>query len=304
MLIEYHRTMLADRVRNEAFAAALEKLIKPGVTTVADVGAGTGLLGFMAAKLGAKEVYLYESASIMGVARRLARDNKIKNIRFFEGHSAECLDPPMVDLVVSETLGNYAFEENIIATIEDSKRFLKPGGIVLPQGLTQYAAPVTDGAFYQELTTPWENVGHGLDFSIAREMGLNNVYVRHFEPDQLLAAQAWDTIDFRKKNSARRSGESEWIVKKKTTIYGLALWWQTELIPGITLSTAPDAPKTHWEQLYFPALEPIALQPGDKLTAKLSSHSTYEGGTAMKWHLLVNGGKIRQSLDLEKGFLA
>jgi protein arginine N-methyltransferase 1 len=175
MLIEYHRTMLADRVRNEAFAAALKKLIKPGITTVADVGAGTGLLGFMAAKLGAKEVYLYESASIMGVARRLARDNKLKNIHFFEGHSTEALDAPKVDIVVSETLGNYAFEENIIATVEDAKRFLKPGGVILPQGLTQYVAPVIDNKFYDELTAPWENVGHGLDYSFAREMGLNKV---------------------------------------------------------------------------------------------------------------------------------
>jgi protein arginine N-methyltransferase 1 len=304
MLIEYHRTMLADHVRNDAFAAALKKLIKPGVTTVADVGAGTGLLGFIAAKLGAKEVYMYESASIMGVAQRLARDNKFKNIRFFNGHSTEALDAPMVDIVISETLGNYAFEENIISTIEDAKRFLKPGGVILPQGLTQYVAPVTDGSFYNELTAPWENVGHGLDYSFARTMGLNNVYVRQFSPYQLLSAQEWDRLDFRKKNSGRRSGEAEWALKKKATVYGLALWWEAELIPGITLSTAPDAPKTHWEQLYFPSLEPINLQSGDTLTAKLSTHSSYEVGTTMKWQLLAKNGKIRQSLDLEKGFLS
>jgi SAM-dependent methyltransferase len=302
MLIEYHRTMLNDCVRNDAFAAALKKLIKPGITTVADVGAGTGLLGFIAAKLGAKEVYMYESASIIGVAQRLAKDNKFKNIRFFNGHSTEALDVPMVDIVISETLGNYAFEENIIATMEDAKRFLKPGGTLLPQGVTQFVAPVVDGSFYKELTAPWENVGHGLDYSFAREMGLNNVYVRPFAPSQLLDAQEWDALDFRKKNTGRRSGNVEWKLKKKATIYGLALWWQTELIPGITLSTAPDAPKTHWEQLYFPAREPIAIQSGDTFTAKLATHSTYEGGTSMKWHLL--SGKIRQSMDLEKGFLS
>jgi len=302
MLIEYHRTMLNDHVRNNAFAAALKKLIKPGVTTVADVGAGTGLLGFMAEKLGAKEVYMYESASIIGVAQRLAKDNKFKNIRFFNGHSTEAMDAPMVDIVISETLGNYAFEENIIATMEDAKRFLKPGGTLLPQGVTQFVAPVIDGKFYSELTTPWENVGHGLDYSFAREMGLNNVYVRQFSPAQLLDAQEWDTLDFRKKNTGRRSGETEWKLKKKATIYGLALWWHIDLVPGISLSTAPDAPKTHWEQLYFPALEPLTLQSGDKLTAKLATHSTYEGGTSMKWHLL--SGKIKQSMDLEKGFLS
>ena len=53
MRIEYHRTLLADRVRNAAFHAALEKVVVPGETTVADIGAGTGFLGFLAARLGA-----------------------------------------------------------------------------------------------------------------------------------------------------------------------------------------------------------------------------------------------------------
>ena len=43
MRIEYHRTLVADRVRNAAFHAALKAVITPGETVVADVGAGTGL---------------------------------------------------------------------------------------------------------------------------------------------------------------------------------------------------------------------------------------------------------------------
>ena len=60
MRIEYHRTLLADRVRNAAFHEALRRVIVKGKTTVADIGAGTGFLGFLAAKLGAKRVDFYE----------------------------------------------------------------------------------------------------------------------------------------------------------------------------------------------------------------------------------------------------
>ncbi len=42
MLIEFHRKMLADGVRSAAFEAALRRVIRPGETTVADIGAGTG----------------------------------------------------------------------------------------------------------------------------------------------------------------------------------------------------------------------------------------------------------------------
>ena len=68
MRIEYHRTLIADRVRNQAFHDALARVIRRGETTVADIGAGTGLIGLMAAKLGAREVILYETAEVAGVA--------------------------------------------------------------------------------------------------------------------------------------------------------------------------------------------------------------------------------------------
>lgn len=42
MRIEYHRTLIADAVRNTAFHAALKAVIAPGETVVADIGAGTG----------------------------------------------------------------------------------------------------------------------------------------------------------------------------------------------------------------------------------------------------------------------
>src|SRR5882762_7077378 len=81
MRIEYHRTLLADRVRNAAFHAALKHVIVPGETTVADIGAGTGFLGFLAAKLGAKRVDLYEAAEIAEGARKQLRENCLAECR-------------------------------------------------------------------------------------------------------------------------------------------------------------------------------------------------------------------------------
>ena len=86
MRIEYHRTLLADRVRNAAFQAALARIIVKGETTVADIGAGTGFLGFLAARLGAKRVDLYEAAEIADVARKLLRHNKLANCRLAQVH--------------------------------------------------------------------------------------------------------------------------------------------------------------------------------------------------------------------------
>ena len=311
MRIEYHRTLLADRVRNAAFHAALAHVIVKGETTVADIGAGTGFLGFLAAKLGAKRVDLYEAAEIADVARKLLRDNRLTNCRIAQVHSTEVASPERVDVVVSETLGNYPFEENIIATLNDARaRFLKPGGVIIPHSVEQFVCPVTAERLYRELSV-WDEVGHGLDFAPAKAMSLNNIYVRWLAPDDLLeggaAASAWDKVAFDRKNKTTRAGEASWRARRPVTIYGLALWWSAELAPGVQLATGPLAPRTHWEQLYLPALAPIAVAAGQTLGARLRSTTSYDEGTNVTWTLTLkdaSGHELqRQSLDLEKGYL-
>jgi SAM-dependent methyltransferase len=311
MRIEYHRTLLADRIRNAAFHEALRRVIVKGQTTVADIGAGTGFLGFLAAKLGARRVDMYEAADIAAVARKLLRHNKLRNCRIAEVHSTDVASPDRVDVVVSETLGNYPFEENIVETLNDARaRFLNPGGIVIPRSVEQFVAPVTAERFYRELAA-WDDVGFGLDFAPAKTMTLNNIYVRLFQPGDLLAdgaaVQAWDRITFDRRNRTTRSGEASWPIAARVTVYGLALWWRAELVDGIALATGPRDPRTHWEQLYLPTLAPIALERGQTLAARLRSTTSYERGTNVAWTLAVRDGAgrevARQALDLERGFV-
>jgi protein arginine N-methyltransferase 1 len=311
MRIEYHRTLLADRVRNAAFHAALGRVIVKGETTVADIGAGTGFLGFLAARLGAKRVDLYEAAGVAGVARKLLRHNRLRNCRLFEMHSTEVLDPERVDVVVCETLGNYALEENIVETLNDvRRRFVKPGGIVIPAGVRQLACPVVGDRHLAELAA-WDSVGYGLDFGPAKTMTLNNIYVRTFATGDLLegaqAAKVWDTLSFHHHTKTARSGEIGWTLHRRTEIYGLALWWTADLADGITLATGPLDPRTHWEQLYLPVLEPMVAEAGQTLTARIRSTTSYARGTNVAWTLTLRDAMGRQlsqqSLDLQKGFL-
>jgi type I protein arginine methyltransferase len=311
MRIDYHRTLVSDATRNAAFFAALKALIKPGITTVADIGAGTGLLGIMASKLGAKKVYLYETAEVAGVASRILKANRAANCELIACHSTEMIDPPKVDLVISETLGNYAFEENIIATLNDAHaRFLKPGGVTIPSSVTQFVCPVITDRIHRELTA-WDNVGFELDLSVGKAMSLNNAYVRLLAPSDLLdngaGALSWDQVYFALKPKSNRKGEGMWRVKAPASIYGFATWWEIDLAPGITLTTAPEGPRTHWEQLYFPLLEPINLKSNETISVSLRSKSSEEGGTHLAWtatHLDIKGKQLaRQALDLDKGFL-
>lgn len=311
MRIEYHRTLIADKVRNEAFFAALESAIVPGKTVVADIGAGTGLLGLMAAKLGAKDVYLFETAEVAGVAQKVLAQNKARNCHLIPCHSTEFQDRLSVDLIVSETLGNYALEENIIETLNDARaRFLKPGGVVMPNRIVQFAAPVTAGRFDDELAA-WQRVGHGLKLEAAEALSRNNVYVRAVKPGDLLdggrSAVQWDDVDLTRKESSTRKGLARWRIASPQTIFGFAVWWGADLGFGQLLSTAPAAPRTHWEQLYFPLLRPIAFRAGDSAEFVIRSQSSERAGTHLSWsavHKDRKGGVVtRQSLDLDKGYL-
>lgn len=311
MRIEYHRTLIADAVRNAALYSAMKALIRPGETTVADIGAGTGLLGLMAAKLGAKEVFLYEVGEVAAVAERAIERSGFENCHLMPCHSTEMHEPPKVDLIVSETLGNYAFEEDIVATINDArKRFLKKGGKVLPQAISQFVQPVTAPRLHRELTV-WSETGrrYGIDLSDAERMSLNNVYVRRLRGSELLpsGARQWDRLDFGRNNSANRSGEAQWQVASVTTVYGFAVWWEAELLEGLSISTGPQAAKTHWEQLYFPMERVLQVPEGGELRFKMASRSSPEAGTHLKWQAEVStaaGAPVdRVMMDLDKGYL-
>ena len=71
-----HHKMLTDKVRMQAYAAAVEQnkhLFKDKY--VMDIGAGTGVLSMLAAKAGAKRVFAVEASGMAGVCREIVAEN-------------------------------------------------------------------------------------------------------------------------------------------------------------------------------------------------------------------------------------
>jgi protein arginine N-methyltransferase 1 len=308
MAIEFHRRMLADRVRHEAFRAALREVIRPGVSTVADIGAGTGVLAFFARELGAREVWLYEPGAALGLAEKVATRNGLDGLHFVPARSLDVDDPPLVDVVVAEVLGNFAYEEDVLETLRDARRFLAPGGVLIPRSIVQWAAPVITDRFERDLKT-WRDVGFGLDWSDAERMTRNNMYVHPIEPTDLLGtAASWDTLDFTGLIDSRRSGVASWRVDEPRSIYGFALWWDCTLAPGVSLSTSPYRPRTHWDQIYLPLLEPLLTAAGDRVELTVSSETGGgESGIDVQWiarQLRLGVQLGEQTLCIAQGWLA
>ena len=326
-MIEFQRKLLGDAVRNDALFRALKATVTPGCT-VTDIGSGTGFLSLLALTLGAKHCYLYEtSRDLLTLSRRIARTNGLhRGCTFVHAHSRDIRSPMKTDVVISETLGNFATEEHIIETMNDAKRFLKPEGVLIPQKLRQYVAPVTSDRLWKEINI-WDDITPTIDFAAAKEVAMNNMYVKTTRPADFLGSDPspspspnslspreragvrgnhiWDAIDFTKKNTSKREGLVTWIIPRETTVYGFAVWWECDLVPGLTLSTSPFARPTHWEQIFLPLLSPITTKRGDRLTCTVASDSNNRTGLNVTWNTTLYRGKrySGQQQELRKGMI-
>lgn len=309
-VIEYQRTILADTVRNEALARAIKAVVKPG-DTVIDLGAGTGFLAMLARRCGAERCYLIENdPDLARLSSEILKRNRVTGCTIVHAHSSEVTGLPKADVVVSETLGNFAYEESIIEGMKDARRFLKPRGRVLPQAVDQWVVPFTSDRLWHEIGS-WGRVGMGLDFSPALQRSLNNMYVKDVRVSDLMAdgvvAQTWDHVDLSKPdNQSVRRGTVEWPITKTATVYGFALWWVCTLAEGIELSTSPKAPATHWKQIYLPLENPVSVEAGERLQVGITSDTRPRVKINVAWEasrIDAKGTMIsQQRLDMRKGY--
>ena len=163
-----HEKMLADAVRINMYKRAIEKLIGPD-DVVLDLGTGTGILAFFAAKQKAKKVYAIDHSDFINIARKIAKHNNLQNIEFIKSHSRNFKTDVLFDVILHEQIGDYLFNENMIQNILDLKnRLLKPNGRIIPGRFELFLEPVM---LQKSFNIPfiWENEMYGIDFSFLKK---------------------------------------------------------------------------------------------------------------------------------------
>lgn len=282
-ILEYHRSMLADTTRTARLAQAIAQVVAPG-DVVLDLGCGTGILAFLACRAGAARVYAIEMGPVIEIARTLCRDNGLQDrIVFFEELSTRVSLPQPVDVIVTETIGNFGVDEGILGSLIDARtRFLKPGGQIIPRTLELWAAPVELPGVYQGLDL-WMQDLHGLDFSAVRTLAVNNLHWVDLPVESLLSAPCrLQHMDLAAVTASDLRGQASFTAARAGTMHGLAGWFASELAAGTALTNAPPAEVPNWRQAFLPLRQPVQLFAGDQVTIDVRASAN---GGLWRWRV-------------------
>ena len=277
--LDQHSAFIANRVRMDAYRQALQGVVRPD-TVVLDLGAGAGIFALLACQMGARRVYVVEPDDIIQVARDLAAANGYTDrMEFFQALSTQIDLPEQADIIVSDIRRPLPlFGLPIRAIIDARRRFLAPGGILIPRSDTLWAAVLAAPHLYRRHLGVWGGRKFGLNWAAARELAINRWRLCHVGPDHLpVSPQCWGRVDYTTVASPNLTGEITWKMDRPGTAHGLLLWFDGELAPGVGFSNAPGAPKLVYGQTFLPWPQPVALSRGDLLTV---SHHWPRGDSA------------------------
>jgi SAM-dependent methyltransferase len=296
---EAHRAMIRDRVRTDAFRRALAEAVRPG-DVVLDVGAGSGILSLLAARAGAARVYAVEQTSIAALAHELVAANGFADVvDVIQGDVAEVELPERVDVLVSEWLGGFGIDEGmLLAVLVARDRWLKPGGAMIPRTVGAWTALVED-EYLAETLAFLRDSPYGMSLDGLIEKTVNEVFYsgpgRHLVEGDVRsgAAELWTTDTTRiSLEQARAPHEAEVLlpVPRRGTANALGLWFTAELVPGTTLSIEPGSPPTHWGMTTAPLREPVELEAGAVVHARVRTAPARSLGTWTSWAVKVGDG--------------
>ena len=266
--------MVADKGRTSSYDRALRANIRPGAV-VLDIGAGPGIMTFLACRAGAAKVYAVEPDDVIQLAQQIAADNGFSSrIEFIQAMTTEIDLPEKVDGIVADIRGRSPlFAKSIVSILDARDRFLKPDGWFIPARDTVWAAPVSSTELYDKFVGAW-GTDYQFDFNRARLKAVNNVGESRLNAGALVAPpQRWGVLDYKNLEGLNVAGEMRWIMDRAASAHGVCTWFDCETTTGIAYSNSPASGERHiYKQLFFPWPEAVHLTAGDHLEVRLGAY--------------------------------
>jgi protein arginine N-methyltransferase 1 len=245
-----HAPMILDPLRSYPLRRAIYETVKKG-DVVCDIGSGLGLLSFFALSAGARHVYAIDcDTKSMEAAIAYAQIHGVSDrISFIEGHSFHVELEEKADVIICETIGSAAFDENILATLKDAKkRLLKSSGKIIPSGIELWGAPSSFGRGAKS--------GTMIDISFVprTELLCRPVLLTRVKTGE----EFRDTIRVRKTMKLEEDGFFQ----------SLTVWPRIEWTKKCVTDASPLSAPTHWKQCVLP-VKPRKIASGGKIRFEL-----------------------------------
>lgn len=271
----WHFAMLNDTERNQALAAAVERLAQPG-SHVLDIGSGTGLLAMMAARVGAERVTSCEANPLLAeIARQVVAAHGLSDvISIVTKHSTELeigvdIERP-ADLIVSEIVDCGLVGEGLLPTIRHAREhLLAPEGRLMPRAAQLHGflidSEVADGLNRVDTAS-------GFDvrpLNIVATPGHFPLRLRTW-PHRVLSETVqlvhFDLATDPLVDGARRVSLP---IAADGWAHGLVAWFEMDLGPGVVIRNSPDKLESHWMQALLPFEQPRPVTAGGRLDLEL-----------------------------------
>ncbi len=265
-LVEEHFRYISDPIRMGAYTRAIENVVRPG-DRVLDLGAGTGILGLLACRAGARRVYAIDEGRMIELAREEFRANGFEDRAvFLRGHSQRVTLPEPVDVVMADQIGTFGIDAALVECFADARaRFLAPGGRMVPERLDLFAAPVESEAAWEKIGF-WERSPLGFDFSPARRAAAHAVQPLRFRREELLADPFLVRSIALGEPPTSLALEASFASARRGTLHGFAGWFRAQLAPGVVLTNAPGAADAmDRRSAFFPIGEAVPVEAGTEI---------------------------------------
>ncbi|MCE9548883.1 methyltransferase domain-containing protein, partial [Candidatus Nomurabacteria bacterium] len=167
--------MLFDIVRTKEFEKAIKKISKG--KDILEIGTGTGILSLFASRSGSRSVTATEAANeTFRTAKETIKNNR-KNISIIQYKDKPIKFKHNFDVIMSECLGHFAFDENMVSVVSKYKKHLKKDGVFMPRQISLFVALVNNNEFYRQNIDSWNKKAYGFNFSAMRKLALERVYI-------------------------------------------------------------------------------------------------------------------------------
>ena len=273
--------MVRDERRNSLYRAALNRLVKD--KTVVELGTGSeALLSKFSVQAGAEKVYALEilEESYQQARVNIERAGMQERISLIKGDALEVELPEQAEVCVSELIGTIGSAEGAVQILNQARRLLKPGGIMIPQRcVTLLSAAMLPeeiathpqlsalGAYYAEKV--FEEVGHRFDLRVC---------VKNFPRTHLLSTRGvFEELDFRSHIETEQRHEVTLKIEQQGTFDGFLLWINLYVeADGEKIDNLED--ECSWLPMYVPAFDTgVEVEAGDLIEVECGSQLSEDG---------------------------